>query len=52
LISYGGHREEELRELFNKIDLNGNGLIEAHEIRIALDQIGARLSFLRRRRVS
>jgi Ca2+-binding EF-hand superfamily protein len=34
------NREKELRELFDEIDLNGNGLIEANEIRIALEKIG------------
>lgn len=38
--SFAQEREKELRELFDEIDLNGNGLIEANEIRIALEKIG------------
>lgn len=39
-------RENELRLLFDELDLNGNGLLEANEIRSALDKIGTAVLFI------
>jgi len=39
-VSFAEAREKELRQLFDQLDLNGNGFIEPSEIRIALDKLG------------